>query len=96
MSGFHWSDYLVYSVALLVSLGIGVYHAIAKGGQNTTEQYLLGGRKMSFLPVTISLVSRIRSLIVISINPKEVETNEEFHIQSIHAPRIKSIDFKQT
>ena len=57
MAGFHWLDYVVFSASILISIGVGIYHAIAKGGQNTTDKYLLGDRKMHFLPVTISLVS---------------------------------------
>ena len=57
MAGFHWADYLVFSASILVSIGVGIYHAIVRGGQNTTEKYLLGDRKLHYIPVTISLVS---------------------------------------
>ena len=63
MAGFHWSDYLVFTASILVSLGVGIYHALAKGGQTTTESYLLGDRKMHFIPVAISLVSEEKNIV---------------------------------
>lgn len=41
--GFHWADYLVLSLMLLVSSGIGFYVAFRSGGPRTTSDYLMGG-----------------------------------------------------
>jgi len=46
-------DYVLIVVSLLVSLGIGAYYAFAK---QTTEDLLVGGRKMSPLPIAASMM----------------------------------------
>ena len=56
MSTFHWLDYIVFSISIFISLSIGIYYAISKKKSGTTEEYLMGGRQMSMVPVTISLV----------------------------------------
>lgn len=53
---FHVADYVMFSALLLVSMGIGIYHAIAGSKQKTTSEYLLANRKMSVLPVSLSYV----------------------------------------
>ena len=37
ISGFHWLDYVLFTVMLLVSLGIGVYVALSGGKQKNTR-----------------------------------------------------------
>ena len=61
--GFHWSDYIVFFITLSVSLGIGVYFAVAGGRNKSTEEYLVGDRQMKLLPVAVSmLVSFVSSI----------------------------------
>ena len=55
-SSFHWFDYVVFSVTLLVSLGIGVFQACTGGKQKSTKEYLLGNKQMKVLPVAISML----------------------------------------
>lgn len=45
---FGWVDYLLFSLTLLISSLIGVYHAwkSASASSNTTDNYLMGGKKM--------------------------------------------------
>ena len=52
-------DYTVFMVMLGVSTAIGIYFGFF-GGENgqTTEEYLLGGRKMKTFPIAISLIAR--------------------------------------
>ena len=54
---FGWADYLVFSTTLLVSVLVGVYHAW-KGANQSTGDYLLGGRQMTMLPIALSLTAR--------------------------------------
>ena len=52
----HVVDYLVFAATLVISLGIGVYHSLAGGKQQTTDEYLLGDRQMRLIPVTMSMM----------------------------------------
>ena len=54
---FSWPDYLIFSLTLLTSLLIGIYHAW-KGAANSTANYMLGGKKMAVFPIAMSLASR--------------------------------------
>lgn len=54
-TGFHIADYVVLTVLLLLSLGIGIYYAFSGGRQKSKEEYLVGDRNMSVLPVAMSL-----------------------------------------
>lgn len=54
-----WLDLLVFVGMLLLSAIIGVYFAyFAKEKQNTSSQYLMGGRTMDIFPVSMSLIAR--------------------------------------
>lgn len=51
-------NYVVFGLTLLLSACIGVYFGFfAKKKQNTTVEYLLGGKEMSFFPIAASLVA---------------------------------------
>ncbi len=69
-SRFHWADYLVLGISLFLSCAVGVYYGIVdwKHKRNTTEDFLMAGRKMSMLPVAISMiVTMISALSILSI-----------------------------
>lgn len=52
-------DYVVFGAMLVLSALIGVYFAFfAKVKQNTTSQYLMGGKTMGIFPVSMSLIAR--------------------------------------
>ncbi|KAK3776314.1 hypothetical protein RRG08_039900 [Elysia crispata] len=69
--GFHVVDYVVMGVVIAVSLGIGVFHAVRGKRNNNTDEYLVGGRSMSFLPTAISLVASFESSIMMLGLPAE-------------------------
>ncbi|GAB0099580.1 hypothetical protein DMENIID0001_154640 [Sergentomyia squamirostris] len=51
-------DYSFFVVVFIVSAGIGLYYAIKSRKKKTTvDDYLLGGRNMSLLPVCCSLIA---------------------------------------
>jgi len=54
---FAWGDYLIFSLTLIASLLIGIYHAY-KGAGSSTTNYLLGGKMMAIFPIAMSLSSR--------------------------------------
>ncbi|KAK7085634.1 Sodium-coupled monocarboxylate transporter 1 [Halocaridina rubra] len=56
-------DYIVFTVMLCISMGIGVFFAFR--GNKNTEDFLMGGRQMSVVPVAISLLSSFISAISI-------------------------------
>lgn len=59
-------DYIVFAVMLLVSSLIGVYFAFfAKVKQNTTSEYLMGGKTMGIFPISMSLIARYVFFIII-------------------------------
>ena len=52
-------DYIVFIAMLLLSALIGVYFAFfAKQKQNTTMEYLMGGKSMGIFPISMSLIAR--------------------------------------
>ena len=52
-------DYIVFVLLLLVSAGIGIYFGFFAKSKNTTDEYLMGGKKMKSFPIAISLVARL-------------------------------------
>ncbi|XP_056008018.1 putative sodium-dependent multivitamin transporter isoform X2 [Ostrea edulis] len=66
------ADYIICSLALCVSIGIGLYYACSGGRQGTTTEYHLGNRNMNFLPVMFSLMVTSQSSILILGVPAEV------------------------
>lgn len=52
-------DYVVFVLMLALSALIGVYFAFfAKQKQNTTMEYLMGGKSMGIFPISMSLIAR--------------------------------------
>jgi len=72
--GFHVADYLLFSLFLVVSLGIGVYHAFTGGRQRTIGEYTVGNRQMRTIPVAISMFVSIVSGVLILGHPAEIYT----------------------
>ncbi|XP_023726534.1 sodium-coupled monocarboxylate transporter 1 isoform X2 [Cryptotermes secundus] len=55
---FSWLDFLVFGIMLCLSALIGVYFAFfAKKKQNTTAEYLMGGKTMGIFPISMSLIA---------------------------------------
>lgn len=55
---FSWYDYILFGTMLVISAVIGLYFGCFGQKQETTNDYLLGGKKMKVIPVTISLTAR--------------------------------------
>lgn len=58
-TGVHFSaiDYGIFTIMLMLSSLIGLYYGfVAKKKQNNTAEYLLGGKKMSIVPIAVSLI----------------------------------------
>ncbi|XP_058481429.1 sodium-coupled monocarboxylate transporter 1 [Solea solea] len=73
MSGsFVMADYVVFACMLLVSAAVGVYFAFADRGKRSSGDFLMGGRKLTALPVSLSLTASFMSAITVLSNPAEV------------------------
>ena len=68
---FHWLDYVIFSVILLMSCGIGGYYMLTNKKQSKHE-YLLGSRRLKWFPVALSLVVSNTSGISLLGKPAEV------------------------
>ena len=67
----HWLDYVIFSLMILISCGMGIYHAV-KAKKGHKEEYLMGSRKMTWFPVAVSLVVTYTSGISQLGKPAEV------------------------
>ncbi|XP_007503367.1 sodium-coupled monocarboxylate transporter 1-like [Monodelphis domestica] len=65
-------DYLVFAGMLFISAAIGVYYAFHRGGQQTPKDFMMGGRKMTAMPVALSLTASFISAITVLGTPSEV------------------------
>ncbi|XP_004623897.1 sodium-coupled monocarboxylate transporter 1 [Octodon degus] len=72
LGSFAVGDYLVFAGVLLVSAAIGVYYAFAGGGQQTSTDFLMGGRRMTAVPVALSLTASFMSAVTVLGTPAEV------------------------
>lgn len=63
---FYAIDYVIFCGLLSLSMGIGVYFGYFSKSEHTTEEYLLGGRKMKTIPIAISLIARYYHCVNIS------------------------------
>ncbi|KAH9498361.1 hypothetical protein Btru_008088 [Bulinus truncatus] len=68
---FTWVDYLIFAAVLVISSGIGLYHAI-KDRKKNLENYLMAGRQMNPIPVGLSLLASFMSAITLLGNPAEI------------------------
>ncbi|XP_045892911.1 sodium-coupled monocarboxylate transporter 1 isoform X1 [Micropterus dolomieu] len=66
------ADYLVFALMLVLSAAVGVYYAWADRGQRNSGDFLMGGRRMTALPVSMSLTASFMSAITVLSNPAEV------------------------
>ena len=80
-------DYVVFALVLAISGGIGIYYAFKQRKSSTTD-FLLGGRSMSILPVTLSLTASFMSAITLLGTPAEI-----YVFTTIYSDSLKSIIF---
>uniref|UniRef100_A0ACB8F2Q9 Sodium/iodide cotransporter n=1 Tax=Sphaerodactylus townsendi TaxID=933632 RepID=A0ACB8F2Q9_9SAUR len=64
-------DYGVFGLMLLISTSIGLFYALRKGGQKTSDDFFTGGRQMSAIPVGLSLSASFMSAIQVLGVPAE-------------------------
>lgn len=71
-SKFHWADYVIFVLTLVISACIGIYYAWTDKRKQNTSDFLLGGRQMRLLPVTLSLTASFLSAILVLGVPTEI------------------------
>ena len=55
-TGFHIVDYLIFGTVLMISIGIGIWHAFTKGGQKTPQEFLQANKKLHVIPSSLSMM----------------------------------------
>ncbi|CAL4063754.1 unnamed protein product, partial [Meganyctiphanes norvegica] len=65
------TDWVLFTLSLMVSLGIGIYHGY-RGRKATTTEYLLADRKLQPVPLAMSLMIGTVSAITIFANAGEM------------------------
>lgn len=89
----HIADYAVFVLMLLVSATIGLHYAWIGRRQQNTQEFLTGDRKLTALPVSLSLTaSDLSSIILISI-PVEVMCGIGLRLKFSHCTFIFSCDW---
>uniref|UniRef100_A0A8C5E2C1 Sodium-coupled monocarboxylate transporter 1-like n=1 Tax=Gouania willdenowi TaxID=441366 RepID=A0A8C5E2C1_GOUWI len=71
-SSFVMADYVVFALMLGVSAAVGVYYACVDKSPGTSGEFLTGGRRLTALPVSLSLTASFMSAITVLSNPAEV------------------------
>lgn len=69
---FSWLDYVIFAAILVVSAGIGFYHALKDRKNKSMSNFLLAGRNMSPIPVGLSLLASFMSAITLLGTPAEM------------------------
>lgn len=72
---FHAVDYVLFSLTLVISAGIGIFFAWRDKKLQTTTEFLLGGRNMSLFPVSLSVMASFLSSVSVLGIPAEVFYN---------------------
>lgn len=65
-------DYVVFAGMLLISAAIGIYYAFSGGLQQNSKEFLMGGRRMTAVPVALSLTASFMSAVTVLGTPSEV------------------------
>lgn len=75
-SSFVALDYVVFALMLVVSAAVGIYFAWTDRGQSSSGDFLTGGRRLTALPVSLSLTASFMSAITVLSNPAEVRPTQ--------------------
>lgn len=71
--GFVLADYAVFAAMLVISVAIGLFHALRKTSKKASaDDFFTGGRSMSAVPVGLSLCASFMSAVQVLGVPSEV------------------------
>ncbi|KAL7640637.1 UNVERIFIED_CONTAM: hypothetical protein RMT77_008912 [Armadillidium vulgare] len=65
-------DYIIFVLLIVVSVAIGIFVGLKGWKKSTTKDFLVGGRKMHPIPVTMSLIGGVISAISVLGNATEM------------------------
>uniref|UniRef100_A0A1I8JSG6 Sodium/solute symporter n=1 Tax=Macrostomum lignano TaxID=282301 RepID=A0A1I8JSG6_9PLAT len=89
-NSFHWADYVILVLSLLISCSVGIYFALS-GEDNSRVSH--GDRSMRLVPVSVSLVASFLSAILILGHPAEIYLNGigfHFHLLGVTVAYVLS------
>lgn len=72
VTSFALADYVVFALMLVVSAAVGIYYAWVDRSRRNPGNFLTGGRKLTALPVSLSLTASFMSAITVLSFPAEV------------------------
>jgi len=77
-------DYVVFAIILAIASAIGLFYGCTGNKQSSTSEFLMAGRSMSVLPVTLSLLASFMSAITLLGTPAEmVDYGTQYWIISV-------------
>ncbi|MBN3271301.1 SC5AC protein, partial [Polyodon spathula] len=65
-------DYVVFAALFVVSSGIGIFFAVKERKKSSSNEFLVGGKQMSCVPVALSLTASFMSAVTVLGTPSEV------------------------
>ncbi|XP_063227309.1 sodium-coupled monocarboxylate transporter 1-like [Bacillus rossius redtenbacheri] len=87
---FSWVDHTMFALMLVVSTVVGVLIGVC-GKQDTKVDYLLGGKKMSVIPIAVSLIfSHISGITIVAV-PAEFYTYGAAHFNQYLASIVTCV-----
>ncbi|ELU10234.1 hypothetical protein CAPTEDRAFT_175398 [Capitella teleta] len=72
---FHWLDYVVFLIIILISISIGIFHGIRRRENKSSLSFFLGNREMQWVPVGLSILVTFQSSILYLGIPAEIYMN---------------------
>lgn len=72
VTSFALADYVLFALMLVVSAAVGIYYAWVDRSRRNPGNFLTGGRKLTALPVSLSLTASFMSAITVLSFPAEV------------------------
>ncbi|KAM3858990.1 sodium-coupled monocarboxylate transporter 1 [Diretmus argenteus] len=72
VGSFAVADYVVFALMLVISAAVGVYYAWTGRGQGSATDFLMGGRSLTAVPVSLSLSASFMSALSVLASPAEV------------------------
>ncbi|KAF5299820.1 hypothetical protein FQA39_LY11357 [Lamprigera yunnana] len=68
---FTWIDYVIFILLTAIGCGLGLYFGLF-GKQITVSDYLFGGKRMNWIPITLSLTSSLLPSVTLIGLPTEI------------------------